>query len=163
MFRTDDWRRLVTWNGVLRPEGARRSALAAARRTVRWCDCEGSSVRHRYACPSASHHSAAFIAGTVMSVATTTDPCVDEQWGSCAVGVASLGATGIGYKFGRIASKLSKTGLKLSGLKSLEYRAGGFAMRGFSQVYNGASVLYSGIGTIGGSRLNNFSKTACGN
>ncbi|WP_327329247.1 MULTISPECIES: RHS repeat-associated core domain-containing protein [unclassified Streptomyces] len=98
------------------------------------------------------------VAGFALAGATTTDACVSKQWGSCALGVASLGMAGAGVAAGRISKSL--WGGAVSPARSygqqLWSAAQSGAAQGVSRVADGASVMYTGVSTIAGDRVNHL-------
>ena len=102
---------------------------------------------------------AAFVIGTVVSVATTASSCYHQQWGGCALGVASLGLTAGGWAGGNVANSFVFDAKQASGL------AGNYFMAGFSKsmsfMSNLGSVMFPGVGTGLGDRANHLSAAEC--
>lgn len=103
-----------------------------------------------------------FVIGTVASVATTASSCYHQQWGGCAVGVASLGLTAGGWAVGNVANSFVFDAKQASGLLG---KAGNYFMAGFSKsmpfMFNIGSVTFSGGGTALGDRVNHLSAAQC--
>lgn len=105
---------------------------------------------------------AAFVIGTVASVATTASSCYHQQWGGCAIGVVGLGLTAGGWAGGNVADSFAADAAHASGLlgKAGNYFMGGFS-RSLSFMSNLGSVMSSAVGTGLGDRANHLSAAQC--
>jgi RHS repeat-associated protein len=104
----------------------------------------------------------AFWAAMALSAATTANSCAHGAVGECTMGAMSMAFGGAGYALGRWASTLQYAaaqarvmrsqvgffrGLPLA-FRAMRLSAGAFVVRSFSQIYNGVSVVTSGLSDV---------------
>ncbi len=85
--------------------------------------------------------------------ATTFDACMSKQWGSCAMGAASLGMAGLGVGMGKAAESLRRSAVGAPFFTGLSMRFGARVSGMISGTANASSVMYATTGTATGGNL----------
>ncbi|WP_371660677.1 RHS repeat-associated core domain-containing protein [Streptomyces sp. NBC_00280] len=96
---------------------------------------------------------AALVGGFVLGAATTADACFSKQWGSCAMGAASLGMAGAALGASRIATSALREAAGAGIVTRTALKGGVIVSRGIAGVANVSSVGFATIGTSTGGNL----------
>ncbi|MEV7087929.1 RHS repeat-associated core domain-containing protein [Streptomyces sp. NPDC093085] len=95
----------------------------------------------------------AMIASFALGAITTADSCISKQWGSCAIGVTSLGLAGAALGAARVASSASREASGAWIPKRLGLQAVSAIMRFGSHNLNIQSIAWTFAGTVSGGRM----------
>ncbi|MFE1989531.1 RHS repeat-associated core domain-containing protein [Streptomyces mirabilis] len=98
------------------------------------------------------------IGGFALASATTADACFSRQWGSCAMGAASLATAGAGVAFKKMGESLVRTAVGAPFFTRMAATGGTVVMRLGSATANISSVGYAFIGTATGGNLGSSSR-----
>lgn len=96
---------------------------------------------------------AAMVGGFVLGAATTADACMSRQWGSCAMGAASLGTAGLALGAGKMVTSMLREAEGAGAFLRPVFKGGVLVSRGIAAVGNVSSVGFATIGTATGGYL----------